>query len=150
MDANDRAVVVVERSEGGLGGFLFGLLVGAGVALLFAPRTGEETRRELRNRGRQFRATASEKAEEFQDILSGGYEETKSRVEDKIATARQVIDEKRDGAKEAVAAGKAAVHSARDELERRLSKARKARRDESEEEEEEELEEDEELEDDEG
>ena len=134
MDANDRAVVVVERSEGGLGPFLFGLIVGAGAALLFAPKTGEETRRELRNRGRQIRASASEKAEELQDILSGGYEETKSRVEDGIASARQVIDEKRDGARDAVAAGKAAVHSARDELERRLSTARKARREEDEEE----------------
>jgi len=134
MDDNDRPVIVVERSEGGLGAFLLGLLAGAGVALLFAPKTGEETRRELRNRGRQLRATASEKAEELQDILSGGYEDTKSRVEEGISSARQVIDEKRDDAKEAVAVGKAAVHSAREELERRLSKARKSRREEPEEE----------------
>jgi gas vesicle protein len=128
MDEKERAVVVVERSDSGLGSFLFGLAIGAGVALLFAPKSGEETRRELRNRGRQLRATAGEKAEELQEILSGGYEDTKSRVEDGIASARQVIEEKRDGAKDAVAAGKAAVHSARDELDRRLSKARRARR----------------------
>lgn len=128
MDDRDRAVVVVERSDSGLGSLLLGFALGAGVALLFAPQSGEETRRELRNRGRQLRATAGEKAEELQEILSGGYEETKSRVEDGIASARQVIEEKKDGAKDAVAAGKAAVHSARDELDRRLSKARRSRK----------------------
>ena len=35
---SDQPVVIVERSAGGLGGFLLGLAVGAGVALLFAPR----------------------------------------------------------------------------------------------------------------
>ena len=123
---NDRPVVIVER-ESGLGAFFFGLALGAGLALLFAPKSGEETRRELRNQGRRLRATAGEKAAEFRDMLDGGYEETRSRVEDRIAHAKQVIEEKRDGAKEAMEAGKAAVHSARAELERRLSKARSAR-----------------------
>jgi gas vesicle protein len=122
----DKPVVIVER-ESGLSPFFFGLAIGAGLALLFAPKSGEETRRELRNQGRRLRATAGEKAAELREMLDGGYEETKGKVEDRIAHAKQVIDEKRDGAKEAIEAGKAAVHSARAELEKRLSKARTAR-----------------------
>ncbi len=124
---SDKPVVVIERSESGLGPFLLGIGIGAAVALLFAPRSGEDTRRDLTNRGRRLRAVAAEKAEELQDVLVGGYEDTKSRVEDGLATARQVIDDKTDGAKEALGVGKAAVHSAREELKKQLSDARATR-----------------------
>jgi gas vesicle protein len=125
----DRPVVVVER-DNGLGSFLIGAALGAGLALLFAPRSGEETRLELKNRGRRLRATAAEKAEELQDLLAGGYEETKAKVEDGIASARRVLDDKRVDAKDALDAGRKAVGSARDELKRQLADARAARRDE--------------------
>jgi gas vesicle protein len=126
-ELDEKQVVVIERSEGGLGGFLLGLAVGAAVAVLFAPRSGEETRRELRNQGRRLRASATEKAEDLQEMLGGSYEDTRSRVEDGIQRAREVIDEKRTDANDVVDAGKAAVGSAREELERRLSTARKTR-----------------------
>jgi gas vesicle protein len=113
-------VVIVEKSDGGLGSFFWGALIGAGVALLFAPQSGEETRRLIKSRGRRLWAAAEEKASEIQDLVAGGIEEAKSRVED-------AIDERRQQARDAVDAGKAAVHSARDELERRLSDARAAR-----------------------
>ncbi len=92
---DDKPVIIVERSSGGLGGFLFGLLVGAGAALLFAPQSGEETRRVIKDRSRQL------------------YE-----------TARRGLRDTREGAQDALDAGKAAVHSARDELERRLADSR--------------------------
>lgn len=123
---DDKPVVVIERSEGGVGAFLFGLAVGAVTALLLAPRTGEETRRELRNQGRRLRATAAEKAEELQELLGGGYEETRHRIEEGLERARDTFEDKKSDAKEAVQAGKAAVSSAREELERRLA-TRKAR-----------------------
>ena len=81
----------------------------------------------MRNQGRRLRASAAEKAEDLQEMLSGGYEETRSRVEDGIRRTRDVIDEKRSDAREAVDAGKAAVGSDREELERRLATARKTR-----------------------
>jgi gas vesicle protein len=124
---SDQPVVIVERSEGGLGGFLLGLAVGAGVALLFAPRTGEETRRQLKNTGRRLRSAASEKAEDLQEALGGGYERTRDRIEEGLETARDTIGEKRETARDAVRAGKAAVKSARSELERRLSESKAAR-----------------------
>ena len=124
---SDQPVVVVERSDGGLGGFLLGLAVGAGVALLFAPKTGEETRRQLKNTGRRLRTVATEKSEELQDALGGGYERTRDRIEEGLDSARQTIDEKRETAQDAFEAGKSAVKTARSELERRLAKSKAAR-----------------------
>ena len=116
----EEPVVIVEKSDGGAGSFIWGALIGAGLALLFAPQSGEETRRLIKNRGRRLWAAAEEKASEIQDLVSSGFDDAKSRVE-------SAIDERRQQAREVVDAGKAAAHSARDELERRLADARAAR-----------------------
>lgn len=126
--ARDEApVVVVERSSGGIGGFLFGVLAGAAVALLFAPQSGEETRRQLRERGRRIRDTAEDHLEDWQERIEEGYEEAKARVEEGFRSARRRVGETREQARDAVDAGKAALGSARDELERRLADSRKTR-----------------------
>ena len=124
---SDQPVVVVERSDSGLGGFLLGLAVGAGMALLFAPKTGEETRRQLKNTGRRLRTVATEKAEDLQDALGGGYERTRDRIEEGLDSARETIGEKREAAQDAYKAGKSAVKTARSELERRLAESKAAR-----------------------
>ena len=124
---DNRPVVIVERSSG-LGSFLWGALFGAGIALLMAPRTGEETREVLRSRGRRLKARAQGTAEDLQGHLEDGYELAKSRVEEGFETARSSIADLRTGAQDAVEAGKATVHSAREELERRLADAREARK----------------------
>lgn len=121
---DDTPVVVVERSGGGLGAFLLGLVLGAGAALLLAPQSGEETRRVLRERGRRVRDAVSERADELVDRVEGGYERARERLEEGFEHARRTVEEKRSDAKDAVEAGKAAYHSARDELERRLAKSR--------------------------
>lgn len=124
---DDAPVVIVEKS-GGFGGFVVGLLLGAVAALLFAPQSGEETRRAIRQRGQRLR----EKAEEVVDDVGGrfeeGYEKAKQRLEEGFESARRNLEEKRTGARDALDAGRAAVHSARDELERRLTEARATRR----------------------
>lgn len=126
---DNRPVVIVERSNGGLGSFLWGALCGAGIALLMAPRSGEETREVLRSRGRRLRARAQGTAEDLQGHVEDGYEVAKARVEEGFETARNSLTDIRTGAKDAVDAGKATVHSAREELERRLADARAARKD---------------------
>lgn len=123
---SDAPVVVIEKS-GGAGSFLMGLLIGAGAALLLAPQSGEETRRAIRDRGRRLRDVVSEHADELTDRVEEGYERAKARLEEGFERARGTIEEKRTGARDAIDAGKAAVHSARDELERRLAKTRSAR-----------------------
>ena len=119
-------VVVVERSSG-IGSFLWGAILGAGVALLLAPRTGEETREVLRAKGRRLRARAEDTADDIQSRLGEGYEKAKARVEQKFERARRNIGQTRAGARDAVKAGRAAVHSAREELERRLADAKASR-----------------------
>ena len=126
-ESRDPPVVVVEKSEAGLGSFFWGLLLGAGVALLFAPQSGEETRRLLKARGRRLLAAAEEQATELQEMLAGGYEDARQTVGEGVARARRTVDERRQAARDAVDASKAAVHSAREELERRLADARAAR-----------------------
>lgn len=121
---DDKPVIIVERSSGGLGGFLLGLLLGAGAALLFAPQSGEETRRVIKHRGRQLRDDAQAKAEEWREQVEEGYGRARDRLEEGFDAARRGLRETREGAHDALDAGKAAVHSARDELERRLAESR--------------------------
>ena len=125
-DAESPKVVVVERSSG-LGTFLWGALLGAGVALLVAPRSGAETRRLLKARGRELMDVASEKAEELREMVSEGYERSKARVEEGLETARREVNERREAARDVVDAARGATRSAREELERRLTEARSAR-----------------------
>lgn len=121
---DDKPVIIVERSSGGLGGFLLGLLVGAGAALLFAPQSGEETRRVIKDRSRQLRDDAQAKAEEWREQVEEGYGRARDRLEEGFDAARRGLRDTREGAQDAMDAGKAAVHSARDELERRLAESR--------------------------
>jgi gas vesicle protein len=123
----DTPVIVVERGGGNLGAFLLGVLIGGGIALLFAPQSGEETRLALKERGRRLREAAGATAEALQGKLEEGYERAKARVEEGFETARRTIEEKKADAKDAIEAGKAAAHSAREELERRLAESRAGR-----------------------
>ena len=126
-DSSPSPVVIIEKSDGGLAAFALGAMAGAALALLWAPRTGEDTRRVLKNKGRELVTAAEETAEQLQEIWSGGVERTKAKIEEGVVSAREAVDEKRTAATDALDAGKAAVHSARGELERRLAKARSAR-----------------------
>ena len=50
---DDDPYVVIEKKGGSIAPFLVGLAVGAGLALLFAPQSGAETRRYIRRRARR-------------------------------------------------------------------------------------------------
>jgi hypothetical protein len=50
-------------------GLLFGLALGAGLAILFAPRTGEETRELLGERARQLRGRAGDRFDDLREDL---------------------------------------------------------------------------------
>ena len=101
-----------------------------GVHYLAERATGiyEETRRTIRERGERLRQRVGDTAEEWQEKVEEGYEHAKQRFEEGYETVRRSVAEKRSGAKDAVDAGKAAVHSARDELEQRLEKSRGRRK----------------------
>ena len=73
-DDDEGPYVVIERSEPGVGSFVMGLAIGAGIALLFAPRTGEETRRDLQRRARRV-------GDQAQDFVSEVSESVTERVQ---------------------------------------------------------------------
>ena len=71
-----------------LGGFLFVVLVGAGVGLLFAPKSGEETRKELK-------AKLDEMANQIKDIdLDDVKKEFSNKVKDIKAELEDLDKEK--------------------------------------------------------
>ena len=77
--------------------FLFGGVVGAGIALLIAPKTGKETRRMIRD----FAEDAKEKA-------SGYIEQTKEKTESIIEKGKDFLEKEKSIITSAVEAGKEA------------------------------------------
>ena len=69
-DDEDGPFVVIEKSEPGIGTFVTGLLIGAGIALLFAPRTGVETRRDLQRRAKRVGNQAQDLVSEVTGSVS--------------------------------------------------------------------------------
>lgn len=83
-----------------LGWFLFGVLVGTGVAILLSPRTGKEAREYLKEKTSEFKKKASEtidRAEEMAyDLLEQGketFEEKKSMLKAAFEAGREAMRE---------------------------------------------------------
>src|SRR6185437_5449623 len=78
-----REVVYVERGGDASAKWLFwGALLGAGRALLYAPRTGEETRRVLQRKLWKLRAVTEEKLDELAQQFSSGREALQDLTDD--------------------------------------------------------------------
>jgi gas vesicle protein len=79
----------------GFSTFLLGAALGAGVALLYAPRSGEETRNMLRQRSIEMRDTATAKLEEAQykaDTLNKQARRTAAELKE---VGRQTLEEQK-------------------------------------------------------
>jgi hypothetical protein len=122
-------VVYVERGSSSVKALLLGALIGAGLALLYAPQSGEETRRGIKRRLRKVRAMAEEKVDELGERFSGRHGESPEPgafpPSDGMATD-DLDDDDDDIAPEVVAPPHRG--GAREELERRLEQARARRR----------------------
>jgi hypothetical protein len=69
-DGGQPAVVIERRGGGGgIAMFLLGLAVGAGIALLYAPQAGDETRALLRRKARRMKRTVRDAAEDARDEI---------------------------------------------------------------------------------
>ncbi len=117
-------VVFVERNDSSAKWLFWGALLGAGLALLYAPRSGEETRRSLQRRLRHLRAATEERVDELMERFAPG-----QRARDAEDLVDDELDELGDVA-EAAAAPPVRVPelSPREEIERRLAEARSRRR----------------------
>jgi gas vesicle protein len=124
-DGHDDVVYVVREQEAPLKYLFWGAAIGAGLALLFAPSSGTETRRQLRTKARRFRALAEEKYDELEEKVADGTSKAREYLEDGVEDLKIHAGELTD-------AVKGAGSTARDELERRLDEARARRRGKSE------------------
>lgn len=123
---DERYYVVEEKGGGGLSSFLLGAAIGAGIALLLAPQSGEETRRDISRRAREVSDKAKDAAGDLGDTVVDRYSKAKRSVGGTIDSARQAIDMKKRQATEAIRAGREAAAQAREELEARLAETKAA------------------------
>src|SRR4026208_730674 len=91
-----------------------GGLLGAGLALLYAPSSGEETRRNLQRKLWKLRAMTEEKLDALPQQLGGAKDTLDGRLED------EEEDLEGDGDEGGIY-GRSAAGSPREELERRLA-----------------------------
>lgn len=120
----DEPFVVIEKESGSIPSFVWGMAIGAGLALLFAPQSGEETRFTLRTKARKVGERARDAAEDLTDTVLDGYEQARRTVEERIDTARDAIELKKRQASRALEAGRQAAQEARDDLERRIAESK--------------------------
>ncbi|HWN18487.1 MAG TPA: YtxH domain-containing protein [Gemmatimonadales bacterium] len=117
-----KEIVYVERGGDTSAKWLFwGSLLGAGLALLYAPSSGEETRRNLQRKLWKLRAMTEEKLDELTQQLGGAKDTLNGLMDDED----EDLDEDGD-AREVF--GRSPASSPREELERRLADARARRR----------------------
>jgi len=114
------------RNSPSVGSFIIGLAVGAGLALLFAPRSGEETRRDLQRKAREVGDQAQDLVSELTESVGNTFQSAKDKVEDRIDAARNAVELKRRQVSNAVDAGRAAAQQAREELEQRIAETKAA------------------------
>lgn len=116
MRDNDEVPYIVIETGGGGGGvgsFVLGALVGAGLALLFTPKTGAETQKELKQQARRLRETAEESVRGVQ-----------AQLEERLGEAREGVASRYDEVRDAVSAGRSAASDAREELEEKLQRSK--------------------------
>ena len=70
---NEVPYVIVEKTGTGIGAFISGAVVGAIVALLYAPRSGAETQAELKAGVRRLREDANRRIGELWDEVGETY-----------------------------------------------------------------------------
>ena len=114
----DQPAVIVERDRRAeIGAFLLGALVGAGIALLFAPGSGEETQERLRSQATKLRALTEERVRGLREDLTERVESAKGVLgqgRQLAAEARVELEEKLARSKAAYRAG---LEAAKEELE---------------------------------
>lgn len=111
------------EEKGGLGYFLLGLGIGAAVGILWAPRSGQETRQiiadragegadYLKSRADEGREYLSSRANESAEFLRQRADNLKSSAADLYDKGRSTISKQRENLNAAVEAGKQAYRDA--------------------------------------
>ncbi len=115
-DRDDAQYVLIERDSGGsFGSFVWGAALGAGLALLLAPRSGLQTRNELRAGVQRLRDRAEDAVRSAQD-----------GVTDRIDGVRTDVRGRVDAARDAFEAGRRVARETRHEYDARTRSARRS------------------------
>lgn len=125
-DEDEGPYVVIQEGSSGVGPLLLGIALGTGIALLFAPQSGAQTRRSIRRKALQAKDAVSEVVDEVASSVAGGLEKARDSVDDGIESARVAVDLKKRQISRAVRAGRDAAHEAREDLEFRIAETKAA------------------------
>ncbi len=77
-----------------LGGLLFGTVVGGVMGILFAPKAGEETRRDIKDKAEEVYESGSKRAQDLYEKGKTAYEEQLGSVTDAFSAGREALVEK--------------------------------------------------------
>jgi gas vesicle protein len=99
-ELNEQDYVIVERKRGGFGPFIWGAAIGAGLALLFAPRSGRQVRADIRDGVQRLRDQAEEAVRDAQRSVTDRYDDVRSDVRGRVDAARDAFEAGRHAARE--------------------------------------------------
>ena len=85
---------------GYLAAFAIGALIGTGVALLYAPRSGKQTRDLLAKKGRALKGQATDALDDAKDFVEGKLDDAKDFVEGKKAQVVAAVEAGKDAMRE--------------------------------------------------
>ncbi len=123
---DDEPYIIVEQRSSGVGPLLLGIALGTGMALLFAPQSGAETRRLIRKKAQQAKDSVADVVDEVASTVTDGIGRARETVEDRIDSARDAVELKKRQISRAVRAGRDAAHEAREDLEFRIAETKAA------------------------
>ncbi|MBK7904970.1 MAG: YtxH domain-containing protein [Gemmatimonadetes bacterium] len=96
QSGSEPTVVVERRSGGGIGLFILGVAVGAGIALLLAPQSGAQTRQDLRRGARRLRRKArvvvDDAREQAEELVRTTSSAARDVARDVAREAREVLE----------------------------------------------------------
>ncbi|MCZ0936643.1 MAG: YtxH domain-containing protein [Gemmatimonadetes bacterium] len=127
-EQDQQPYVIVERRASGVVAFFCGALVGAGVALLLAPKSGRETQADLREGARRLKEGTEERFTDLRETLGDRYDRTRDEVGTRVGALRRNVADRQKKAGEALKAGKDAARQARSDLEARVAESKDAYR----------------------
>ena len=122
----DEPYVVIEQHDSGIGPLLLGIALGAGIALLFAPQSGQETRAGLKRSARRAQDAAQDFVEDVSGTVADKFNDVRSSVEGRIEATLEAVDVRKRRVTNAFHAGRAAAREARGELEQRIADTKAA------------------------
>jgi gas vesicle protein len=128
MREDEEEYEVVMEERGGFGTFLLGAVVGAGVALLLAPRSGRETQAELARALGGLRDSAGGPVDGTRQSVAGLVTRARGGLTGRLDEVRAAVDDRMDRVRGAVDEGRLAATQARVELRRRVDEAKAAYR----------------------